>query len=140
MEQLGRFALFTVKNRIAAGIGSRDTKMPSLGKGYAIQKGRKGRGRTRDLDLSGDMLRDFKLTSVSAHQAKLDITTKRSREKAWANELKAEWFAFSPRDLILIGAAGEGILKFNIANMAAGGPRGVGTMWLNSRTTPGTAT
>lgn len=147
MKALGDIAIGVIKDRVSRGIGSDDAPMkPLSGKrsaifnangkfarqraGYAEWKQKRGGQPIRDLTLTGAMLRNFTVRSVSETQVRMDITSQKERVKARANEQRSPWFGWSPRDLIEITAAGERLFKKNIAGMGIGGGK-QGPVWMD---------
>jgi len=99
MFQIGNVGVATVKNRLSAGLGPNDSPAKPLSKRYAIWKTKLGKGNRRNLYLSGNMLRNFMVRTVSEKQAKASNTTRKDREKAWANQQIEPWGVFSPKNI-----------------------------------------
>jgi hypothetical protein len=134
MAALGQFAVTTIKERVARGIGSDDAPMKPLSgwrptrrkngvtlweggwRGYKGQKVKEGGKPFRDLTLTGKMLRDFTLRYADANQARMDITTRDGRIKARANERRSPWFGFSRADERKIYAKASEYFKGSVAN------------------------
>lgn len=115
---LGQFAIKTIRDRVARGIGSDDAPMPALsgqasaitrdGKfvrrqaGYRDRKQRFGGRPIRDLygkgDQGGHMLDNLKVREATPTSVRMDITSRLARVKARANEKRSPWFGFSARD------------------------------------------
>lgn len=122
MFALGNFGVEVIKERVSRAIGSDDAPMPALKSrkakrwsksqkryveygreskfSYANRKKDAGLQPIRDLRVSGDMLDDFSVRSVSASEVRMDITTAESRMKARVNEIRAPWFGWSPSDMV----------------------------------------
>jgi hypothetical protein len=100
--RLGDFAIKTIRERVARGLGSSDQPMPPLTKRYAIQKSKLRLGNKRNLmgtgEQGGHMLDALRVTYVDQRSCKIDITTRDARMKARANEQRSPWIGFSPSD------------------------------------------
>lgn len=140
MYLLGQYALSVMKARVLKGIGSDDQPMKPLstgrssrvsrsgqvvefnttGSGYLRRKQRLGGKPIRDLFLTGAMLENFQIRSVSETQVRMDITSSIQRVKARANEDRSPWFGFSVRDMAAIAVAGERILGQQIGDVGVG--------------------
>jgi hypothetical protein len=105
----------------AAGMGSDGTPMPALKgngsavfvgrvnrkavferRGYPQQKAAKGLKPFRDLygpGIGGHMLDDVRINYLDDKQGTIAITTRLSRQKALANEQRAEWWGWSPESI-----------------------------------------
>lgn len=135
MFQLGRFAEKTIEERVARGVGSNDSPMPALNKdrkrklksgeirvysgfGYQFRKVKRGGNPLRDLRLTGQMLQDFGVKYADADKVRLDVTTRRGRIKARANERRAAWYGFSRFDEEAIKREAMRIFRGNINNVA----------------------
>jgi hypothetical protein len=136
MHALAQLGVDLIKERVSRGVGSSDTAMPGLKRHYAIRKTRAGAGNRRNLRLTGAMLDNLTVRSVSASQARMDITSARERIKARANEKRAPWFGWSARDLAALAKAGEQLFRLNVADMGLGkvtrGRFGQSTVFLSS--------
>lgn len=117
MYAWGKFALATVKERVAGGVGSDDAPLPGLKKSYAIRKTKAGRGNRRNLSLTGDMLNAFQVRSASESQVRMDITSRHGRLAARANERRTPWFGFSRMDEKKIFTEADRIFKGNLKNI-----------------------
>jgi hypothetical protein len=126
MQEIGEFAIRTVKDRVAQGIGSDDAPMPPLkvsrragidvnihGKqrtirSYAQWKSAHGLKPIRDLMGAGadggNMLDNLSVRTVSGSSATISLTARKARAKALANERRAPWLSFSDSDQKAIAA------------------------------------
>ncbi len=96
MTDIGAAGLLSVFQRLSQARGPTDAPAKPLGKGYAIFKSRKHKGNRRDLKLTGDMLRNLSLRTVSDTSAKAALTSQKQRVKGWANTKREPWLVFSP--------------------------------------------
>ncbi len=126
MLKVGTVGLATVKNRVQDAIQSDDTKAAPLKQWYArVKSKRLGKRAVRDLTLTGDMLRNFQVRTVSQNAAYASLTTVKDRIKARSNNLREQkfsgrqfgWIAFSPTNIKDTAASAqrifaEGIPKF----------------------------
>ncbi len=96
MVDIGSAGLLSVFQRLSKALGPRDAPAKPLGKGYAIFKSRKHKGNRRDLKLTGDMLRNLTLRTVSENSAKAALTSQKQRVKGWANAKRQPWLVLSP--------------------------------------------
>src|SRR5512133_616941 len=86
MFKIANVGVAAVKNRLAAAKGPDDGPAKPLSKYYAIQKTKRGKGNRRNLMLTGDMLRNFQVRTVSENKAKASNSTRKDRLKAWVNQ------------------------------------------------------
>ncbi len=98
MFKIGNVGVAAVKNRVVAALGPADSPAKPLTKRYAIRKTKLGRGNRRNLTLTGDMLRNLQVRTVSEKAAKAGLTSRKDRIKAWANQRIEPWLVFSPKD------------------------------------------
>jgi hypothetical protein len=105
MFKIGNVGVAAVKNRVTAAQGPDDSPAKPLTKRYAIRKTRLGRGNRRNLTLTGDMLRNFMVRSVSEKQAKASNSTRKDRIKAWINQKIEPWVVFSPKNRAAVAEA-----------------------------------
>lgn len=107
MAALADVGLRSVLGRAEAGISSDDRPMPPLTTGYARRKERLGAPPVRNLHLTGDMLGNLSVRSVSAESARIAFTTESARTKALANERRTPWLGWSSVDVQTITVAAE---------------------------------
>jgi hypothetical protein len=138
MERLGKFAIQTIIQRTARGLGSDGLPMPALkasriqtvksGKlvsfkriGYAAWKAAHGLRPVRDLigdgSQGGHMWDKFSVRSVSETLVRMAFTQKHQREKALANERRAPFLSFSPEDQKKIAAEASRIFGANVQSL-----------------------
>ncbi|MEX2264640.1 MAG: hypothetical protein WD696_21980 [Bryobacteraceae bacterium] len=98
MFKVGNVGVAAVKNRLAAAQGPTDSTAKPLTKRYAIWKTKIGKGNRRNLMLTGDMLRNFQVRTVSENKAKASTSTRKDRIKAWITNKIEPWITFSPRN------------------------------------------
>ena len=98
MFRIGNVGLAAVKNRLAAAQGPNDGAAKPLSRYYAIRKTKMGKGNRRDLMLTGNMLRNFQVRSVSENKAKASNSTRKDRIKAWITSKIEPWAVFSPKN------------------------------------------
>lgn len=98
MFKVGNVGVAAVKNRLSAAQGPSDGPAKPLTKRYAIRKTKLGKGNRRDLALTGDMLRNFLVRTVSENRAKASLSTRKDRIKAWVNQKIEPWISFSPKN------------------------------------------
>ncbi|HWQ55164.1 MAG TPA: hypothetical protein VN442_15865 [Bryobacteraceae bacterium] len=96
--KIGNVGVATVKNRLAAALGPTDGPAKRLSKYYAIRKTRMGKGNRRNLMLTGDMLRNFLVRTVSEKTAKARNSTRLDRAKANTTNRIEPWIVFSPNN------------------------------------------
>ena len=111
MLKIGTVGVAAVKNRLAASLDSNDAPSKPLTKGYARQKTRLGLPPKRDLMLTGDMLRNFQVRTVSDNQAKANNSSRKGRLKAWINQKIQPWVLFSPKNQKAVAESASKILK-----------------------------
>ena len=98
MFHIGNLGVAAVKNRLAAAQGPDDGTAKPLTKRYAIRKTQLGLGNRRNLMLTGDMLRNFMVRSVTDNKARASNSTRKDRLKAWLNQKIQPWVVFSPKN------------------------------------------
>src|SRR5689334_8485767 len=102
MFKIGNVGVASVKNRLAVAQGPDDGSAKPLTKRYAIWKTKLGKGNRRNLMLSGDMLRNFMVRTVSENKAKASNSTRKDRVKAWITNKIEPWAVFSPKNRIVV--------------------------------------
>ncbi len=98
MFKIGNVGVASVKNRAARAQSGEDGPAKPLSRYYAIRKTRMGKGNRRNLMLTGDMLRNFVVRTVSENKAVASNTTRKDRIKAWINNKIEPWAVFSPKN------------------------------------------
>jgi hypothetical protein len=98
MYELGKFGLAELKQRVQQARNAEDAPAKKLWKGYAIWKTRQGKGNRRNLTLSGKMLDNLQVRTVSENAAYARPSSEKERKKAQGNEKREQWAAFSPRN------------------------------------------
>ena len=98
MFKVGNVGVAAVKNRLGAAQGPSDGPAKPLTKRYAIWKTKLGKGNRRNLTLTGDMLRNFQVRTVSENKAKASTSTRKDRVKAWITNKIEPWITFSPKN------------------------------------------
>jgi hypothetical protein len=98
MFKIGNVGVASVKNRLAAAQGPDDGPAKPLSRYYAIRKTKMGKGNRRNLMLTGDMLRNFMVRTVSENKAKAGNSTRKDRIKAWITHKIEPWVVFSPKN------------------------------------------
>jgi len=112
MLKLGTVGLAAVKNRLATARGPTDAPAKPLTKRYAIYKSRVLRRRAiRDLSLTGSMLRNLSVRTVSEKAAKASLTSRKDRIKGLANERIEPWLVFSPANNAAVTEAARRIFR-----------------------------
>ena len=110
MFKIANVGLASVKNRLAAAQGPADSAAKPLSKYYAIRKTRMGKGNRRNLMLTGDMLRNFLVRTVSENKAKATNSTRKDRIKAWITSKIEPWAVFSPRNRQVVHESAQRII------------------------------
>ena len=111
MYELGNVGVAAVKQRVAAAIGPTDAPAKPLSRGYAIWKTRKGKGNRRNLWLTGEMLTNFTVRTVSENRARANVSSRKARIKAWANQKREAWMVFSPNNKAAVVDAARKMLN-----------------------------
>jgi hypothetical protein len=111
MFKIGNVGVAAVKNRVSAALGPSDAPAKPLTKRYAIRKTRLGKGNRRNLTLTGDMLRNFMVRTVSENRAKASLSTRKDRIKAWVNQKIEPWVVFSPKNRVAVLEAARKVLN-----------------------------
>lgn len=137
MLRFAEYAISLIRTRVSRGIGSDDAPMAPLAKVYAIRKARAGRSSKVNLSYTGAMLDNISVRSVSATQARIDITSPKQRIKARALEhgrpadhrgrgkmAPRPWWGLSPRDAAQLTGAASSFFGMQVANLGIGSGRG----------------
>jgi hypothetical protein len=111
MFKIGNVGVAAVKNRVTAAQGPSDSPAKPLTKRYAIWKTKRGKGNRRNLMLTGDMLRNFLVRTVSENKAKASNSTRKDRIKAWINNKIEPWIVFSPQNKAAVLDAANRVLQ-----------------------------
>ena len=111
MYELGMAGVAAVKERLAAAKGPNDAPAKPLKKSYAIWKTRQGKGNRRNLFLTGEMLGNFTVRTVSEDRAKANVSSRKARIKAWVNQKREEWMVFSPRNREAVKKAAQKMIE-----------------------------
>jgi len=111
MFKIGNVGLASVKNRLAAAQGPNDGAAKPLSRYYAIRKTKMGRGNRRDLMLTGNMLRNFMVRTVSENKAKASNSTRKDRVKAWITNKIEPWAVFSPKNRLVVQQTAQQVLN-----------------------------
>ncbi len=85
MVTVGSAGLLSVFKRLSGARGPNDAPAKPLSKRYAIFKSRQHKGNRRDLKLTGAMLRNLTLRTVSENTARSGLTSRKERVKGLAN-------------------------------------------------------
>ncbi len=96
MVTIGSAGLLSVFRRLSMAQGPNDTAAKPLKKRYAIYKSKLRKGNRRDLKLTGAMLANLKLRTVTDNSARAGLTSQKERVKGWANMKREIWLTFSP--------------------------------------------
>jgi len=111
MFKVGNVGVAAVKNRVGAALGPSDAPAKPLTKRYAIRKTRLGKGNRRNLTLTGNMLRNFMVRTVSENRARAGLSTRKDRIKAWVNQKIEPWVVFSPKNKAAVLEAARRVLN-----------------------------
>jgi hypothetical protein len=118
MFKVGNVGVAAVKNRLSAGLGPADSAAKPLTKRYAIWKSKLRKGNRRNLTLSGDMLRNLAVRTVSENRASAGLSTRKDRIKAWINQKIEPWLVFSSRNKAAVLEATNRVLKEMVPRLA----------------------
>lgn len=118
MYEIGEAGLKDVKRRIAAAQGPQDAPAKPLGRGYAIWKTKQGLGNRRNLRVTGAMLDNLSLRTVTENSAKANFTTVKQREKAQANTKKEAFVVFSPANKKVVYDKAGQVFKDRVKRLA----------------------
>jgi len=110
MVKIGTVGVAAMKNRLEAARGPSDGSAKPLTKRYAIYKTRLGKGNRRNLRLTGRMLDNFMLRTVTDVSAKASLTSRKERIKGWANQKIEPWVVLSPKNQAAVREAARRIL------------------------------
>lgn len=111
MFKIGNVGLAAVKNRLGAAQGPNDGAAKPLSRYYAIRKTKMGKGNRRNLMLTGDMLRNFMVRTVSENKAKASNSTRKERIKAWITNKIEPWAVFSPKNRQVVHQTAQQVLN-----------------------------
>ncbi len=105
MVEIGSAGLLDLKRRLRMAQGPTDAAAKPLKRGYAIWKTKQHKGNRRDLWLTGKMLNNLTLRTVSDNSARAGLTSQAERIKGWANMRRELWLVFSPANIKATAAA-----------------------------------
>jgi hypothetical protein len=111
MFKIGNVGVAAVKNRVTAAQGPTDSAAKPLTRRYAIWKTKLGKSNRRTLELTGDMLRNFLVRTVSDNKARASLSTRKDRIKAWVNQKIEPWVVFSPKNKTAVIEATRRVLN-----------------------------
>lgn len=117
MVQIGSAGLLAVKKRIATAQGPDDSPAKPLTKRYAIHKSKLRKGNRRDLWLTGRMLKNLTLRSVSENSSKAALTSRKERIKGLANAKIQPWLVFSPKNRQAVTEAARRVFQEGIQRL-----------------------
>jgi hypothetical protein len=60
--------------------------------------------------MTGDMLRNFQVRTVSDNKAKANNSTRKDRLKAWLNQKIEPWVVFSPKNKVAVAESARRVL------------------------------
>jgi hypothetical protein len=118
MFRIGNVGVAAVKNRLTAAQGPNDSAAKPLTKRYAIWKTKLRRGNRRNLNLTGGMLDNFMVRTVSERRAVASNTTRKDRIKAWANQKIEPWMVFSPKNRVAVVEATRRVFQESLKRLA----------------------
>jgi hypothetical protein len=124
MTRLGTVAVGTVKDRVQRGLNENDAKAKPLNRGYAIRKTKAGLRNIRDLTMTGDMMRNFSLRTVTNTEAYARNTTKRAQDKARWNNNKERWVVYSRTNVDGVMKAANTLFAETVQNLVKTVPNG----------------
>ena len=111
MYRIGCAGVVAVKSRLAAALGPTDSSAKPLTKRYAIRKTKMGKGNRRNLTLSGGMLQNLLVRTVSENKAKASNSTRKDRIKSWITNKIEPWIVFSPKNKAAVVDATSRVLR-----------------------------
>ena len=117
MYKIGNVGVAAVKNRLAASQGPNDGPAKPLTKRYAIWKTKQGKGNRRNLTLTGNMLQNLLVRTVSENRAKASNSTRKDRIKAWVMYKIEPWIVFSPKNQIAVRESAQRVFKAMIPRL-----------------------
>lgn len=125
MYEIGQAGLDSVLQRLAAAKGPNDGPAKPLTKRYAIYKSKKHLGNRRNLRLTGAMLSNLKLRTVSDNSAKAALTSRKEREKGRYNMRREEWLVFSRANAKAVYEKAKGLLSGRVKRMVVAKKTGI---------------
>lgn len=96
MREIGEAGLVDVKRRIRDARNTEDQPSKRLKPGYAKRKQKRGLPGVRNLALSGKMLANLTLRTVSENKARAGLTSRKERAKGLANTQIEPFLLYSP--------------------------------------------
>mgnify|MGYP000016803651 CR=1 FL=1 len=122
MFKLGTVAVATLKNRVTAAQNASDQPAKPLKKRYAIAKSKLRRfgglgTNKRDLTLSGNMLRELSVRTVSENRVVAGWTTLKNRQKARNNDAIEKFIDLSPRNQNDVHRAADLVVKESVRHL-----------------------
>jgi hypothetical protein len=133
MGRLGNLSIALIHERASRGVGSDDQPMKPLNAFYARRKTRGGQPAARNLRSAGPgphMLDEISVRRAQQNSVRVDIPTRLGRIKAAANEKRAAWYGWSPRDASVILTEAQRMARGNIREVTA--EQGL-SIWMDPR-------
>ena len=122
MFRIGNVGVAAVKNRVQAAHGPTDSSAKPLTKQYASTKTKLGLGlgNRRNLTLTGSMLRNLPVRTVSENKARAGYSSRKDRIKAWVNQRIEPWLVFSPKNEASVREAARRVFREMIPRLLLG--------------------
>jgi hypothetical protein len=98
MVQVGSAGLLSVFKRLSSAQGPNDGPAKPLCSSYQRYKTRRHMPGVRNLRLTGDMLRNLTLRTVTDNSAKAALTSRKEIDKGRGNTKREPWLVFSPQN------------------------------------------
>lgn len=117
MVEVGAAGLLSVFKRLSAAQGPNDSAAKPLTVPYARYKSKLRKGNRRDLKLTGAMLSNLKLRTVSDNSARAGLTSRKERIKGLANMKREPWLVFSPKNKAAVVEKFRTVLNERIKRM-----------------------
>ena len=102
MVRIGSVGLLARKKSLSMALNLEDAPAKPLTKRYAIHKSKLRKGNLRDLWLTGKMLKNLTLRTVSENSSKAALTSRKERIKGLANARIEPWLVFSPKNKLAV--------------------------------------
>lgn len=121
MYKLGQIGTLDVKKRVGGGVNTLDAPAKKLSKGYAIWKTKKFKKKAiRDLTLSGQMLHNLQVRTVSNVSVQSRNSTRRDRAVANRQQQIEPFLQFSRANQTKVHQTAQLVFRDIVRNMVKG--------------------
>ena len=112
MFKIGNVGVAAVKNRVGAALGPERLAGQAAHQAVRHPEDQAWQRQPPQSDvLTGDMLRNLQVRTVSENKARAGLSTRKDRIKAWANQKIEPWLVFSPKNQAAVVEAARRVMQ-----------------------------